>query len=477
MLGAAEPRRLVRALVITLGGDRQRAISQHLAAVGGFQVFFCPGVPSRSIRSKDGLREAAEECGLFAAPASDGSGVVGATAESTAGEPSEGHPHSYTFDNFWRDCRSISRQRAVLACLFAHVRALKHARDIPGGVDVVFEDNVRFFRHPGKSAARIRQLQAATPDAVVRLFGFGGPDSIVRELFAAAAAAPSASSQTSSPPSFPFTKFLFSRSAFRRTGVQPAVGGDADAGGGAGDDGGDDGDGSGGPDRAAGAEGGEDDHDIGTSNVGGGGGGGGGSSSSGGGGSGSARGRGVPLVWGCFAYWVHGSVLRTFLDRLRAGLPGSLLSKRNKRQKTFSVRPFDKILYDFGLPEEGEEEVDEEDKKNDDEEEEELAGREDGAAGGSGAERHHDGDSGGGGADGGGDGGGGGGGGGRGGDGIGGGVGGDHDVDQGTCGESAGGADPLAFPGGRRAHAPRRAVVTLHPCCYRAPMLPSAYAE
>jgi len=286
--GAAEPP--IRVLVITLGGDREKYIREHLEKVGGFEVYTSPGVPSRSLRTKAGLLAAAVECGLFE---EDGSRRLPAPAPDA--NVSVVNPE-YTFDDFWKDCRSINRQRAVLGCLFAHIRALKFAHSaIPGGADVVMEDNVRFLKKPFESARRIRSLQRQAPNARARLFAFGGPDSVIEELY-------SLGSKMSSTGKF--CEFLFSNSEFRRRGKSQAD-----------------------------VTGGESSAESGEIPV-----------------NTPVQGRGAPLVWGCFAYWVHPQVLSRFISQLQAGLPGSLLNKRNKRQKTFSIRPIDKILYDFGLP-------------------------------------------------------------------------------------------------------------------------------
>ena len=320
----------IRALVITLGGEREKIIRQHFEAVGGFELHFSQGVPSRSVRTKQGLKTAIDECGLFGGNSNSDTttsrGGCGGRADSSVSRGSVGDgetvtsasttsgttPEEYTFENLWRDCRSINRQRAVLACLLAHVRALKRAQEIPGGIDVIFEDNVRFLRAPLESARRIRELQKQSPDASVRLFGFGAPDSITEHLFAAAG-----KGATMAP-------FLFGRKPLQTPSV------DTDAG-----------------TQASTARG----HGVSTAS----------SEESTATGAASRESeiesepmavvRGKPLVWGCFAYWVHSLVLERFLLRLRSELPLSLLFKRNKRQKCYHIRPFDKILFEFGLPE------------------------------------------------------------------------------------------------------------------------------
>eukprot|EP00750_Incisomonas_marina_P005324 INCI13905.3.p1 GENE.INCI13905.3~~INCI13905.3.p1 ORF type:complete len:380 (+),score=47.57 INCI13905.3:237-1376(+) len=275
--------RPVRAVVITLGGERERLIREHLEQVGGFEVFFSLGVAARELRTKEGLRKAAIECGLF----DDNQQQNENTDDSDATSDGNHSRNEYDFERLWRDCRSINRQRAVLGCLLAHVRALKYANSIPGGVDVVFEDNVRFLKKPGASAARIRSLQSQSPGALVRLYGFGAPETIVKSLFTAAG-------------SHHVADFLFTPAKSQL------------------------------PDDQLHTETCSNEKCDAMSEKG--------------------LQRGAPLVWGCFAYWVHPSVLERYLHTLRAQLPTSLLHKRNKRQKTYSVRPFDKVLFDFGLP-------------------------------------------------------------------------------------------------------------------------------
>lgn len=158
--------RPLRAVVITLGGERRALMEEQFAAVGGFEADFIDGVHSRSLRRKDDLRRHLEEAELVA--------------------PGDEALHA----SMWLRCRSLNRDRAVLGCYLAHLRAMRRAVDT--GADVVFEDNVRLPASPGEAARRIRACAEASPGADLRLFGFGARAEDMRALYASASSSAAA---------------------------------------------------------------------------------------------------------------------------------------------------------------------------------------------------------------------------------------------------------------------------------------------
>ena len=136
------------AIVITLGGERKALMEAQFQSLEGFRVEYVDGIPSRSIRRKDDLRAALEEAELV--------------------QPGDDELHQA----MWLRCRSLSRDRAVLACYLAHLRAMRKAVQL--GADVIFEDNVRMpAKPPNEAARRILECVRASPHADLRLFGFG----------------------------------------------------------------------------------------------------------------------------------------------------------------------------------------------------------------------------------------------------------------------------------------------------------------
>lgn len=132
----------------------------QFAALEGFEsVEFVDGIPSRSLRRKEDLRAALEEAELV--------------------QPGDDQLHA----TMWLRCRSLSRERAVLACYLAHLRAIRQA--VQSGADVIFEDNVRMpARPPGEAARRIRACIEASPQAELRLYGFGGRKEDLEAMYA-----------------------------------------------------------------------------------------------------------------------------------------------------------------------------------------------------------------------------------------------------------------------------------------------------
>lgn len=178
-------RRKLRVLVVTLGGDRQRQIermfvddpvlSQHFEP-----PTFSPGVSSRQLRSRYSFFQAAADAGLL--PQQEWDAIQKAYADCLGMNASQSDKEQHQLDlseclrdvpvttdgrrgsttdlqlhysvEFWRKAKTLNRGRAVLACVFAHLIAMKTFVDShnktdggndsnTGGYDIILEDNVR----------------------------------------------------------------------------------------------------------------------------------------------------------------------------------------------------------------------------------------------------------------------------------------------------------------------------------------------
>lgn len=103
-----------------------------------FEVHFHPGVPSRSLRNKEGLLTAAYECGILTEDPRDTF-----LAGKKSSQPSEWNDLDYPSE-LWKKGKSLNRERSVLACLMAHLNAMRFA--VENGFDVILEDNVRMAK-------------------------------------------------------------------------------------------------------------------------------------------------------------------------------------------------------------------------------------------------------------------------------------------------------------------------------------------
>lgn len=143
-----------------MGGARQQRMIETLTPPGGaaeFEVGFAQGVSSRDLRTRSGLLSALVETGLL--PHSAATASVGTEAASVA-------------DRVWLQCRNLSRQRAVLACALAHLRAMRRA--VEEGWDLICEDNIRGPVASGEAARRIRACAEASRDAHLRYYTYSG---------------------------------------------------------------------------------------------------------------------------------------------------------------------------------------------------------------------------------------------------------------------------------------------------------------
>ncbi len=157
-------RRKLRVLVITLGGDRQQKIEDMFGDPIMKEHFekptFSMGVSSRHIRNRINFINTAYAAGLL--PKQEWKAVM----DSVEDKRYEGQPTERFFDclddvpvtkgrqgsrediqlhytvELWRKSKAINRDRSVLACVFAHLIAMKKFCG-DGTFDLILEDNVR----------------------------------------------------------------------------------------------------------------------------------------------------------------------------------------------------------------------------------------------------------------------------------------------------------------------------------------------
>ena len=172
--------RKLRVLVITLGGDRQQKIEDMFSDPTMRKHFekptFSMGVSSRHIRNRFNFIKVAYEAGLL--PEKEWRAVL----ESVEDRRYEGQPTERFFDclegievtqgrhgsrediklhytvELWRKAKAINRSRSVLACVFAHLIAMKKFVE-DGNFDLILEDNVR--TDPKSCAQRVWESRNA----------------------------------------------------------------------------------------------------------------------------------------------------------------------------------------------------------------------------------------------------------------------------------------------------------------------------
>lgn len=146
----------LRILCITLGGIRQERMERIFSNSPDFQVSFVSGIQQRQLRSRKGLIDALTSVNLLPTPSD-------ATKE----------------EECWRAMRHLNRDRAVLACTLAHLKAM--AICAQEDYDVICEDSICGPVESGIAAQRLRTMIAATPDADVRYFAYGGRATEIRQ--------------------------------------------------------------------------------------------------------------------------------------------------------------------------------------------------------------------------------------------------------------------------------------------------------
>lgn len=170
--GTTRPRsrRKLRPLVITMGGARQESLDQMFAFMSNdFEApVFSPGIPSRSLRNRFEFLRTAHEVGLI--PDAEWEAVEAAqnlpeyqlhpnrmfeclnNVPVTPGRKgSEQDIKLHYSMELWQKAKGLNRGRATMACLLAHLRAMKKC--VEEGYDIILEDNVR--APPDECAKRI----------------------------------------------------------------------------------------------------------------------------------------------------------------------------------------------------------------------------------------------------------------------------------------------------------------------------------
>lgn len=157
-------RRKLKALIITMPGSARKAHMEALFGHPRMREYFEPpafsdGIVSRQLKNRFGCLSAAREAGLIPDhewevlertfhdkdyPNSDPERYLDCLQDvpvlpGRRGSPNDAKLH-YSVE-LWRKAKTINRGRAVMACTFAHLIALKryHAE----GFDIMLEDNVR----------------------------------------------------------------------------------------------------------------------------------------------------------------------------------------------------------------------------------------------------------------------------------------------------------------------------------------------
>lgn len=174
----------IRVLVISLGGERKQRMAQVLSGCDDFEVGFSEGVSARELRTRDGLLKAFVDTGLIDGTSLDPGHFVRVAEQlprargDSEGKRADDDPSDSsastisTAERTWLSCRHLSRERAVLACCLAHLRAMRRAVD--EGWDVILEDNCRGPVSSGEAARRIRACAMASPDADLRYYSYSG---------------------------------------------------------------------------------------------------------------------------------------------------------------------------------------------------------------------------------------------------------------------------------------------------------------
>lgn len=163
-------RRKLRTLVISMGGERQELMEQMFETMkDDFEPpVFSPGIPSRSLRNRYEFLKTAHEVGLV--PDNEWQAIQSAHVDPryrqhperfweclndvpvTTGRRGSKHDVKLHYAReLWQKAKALNRGRATMACLLAHLRAMKLC--VKEGFDFILEDNVR--APPEECAQRI----------------------------------------------------------------------------------------------------------------------------------------------------------------------------------------------------------------------------------------------------------------------------------------------------------------------------------
>ncbi|CAJ1962939.1 unnamed protein product [Cylindrotheca closterium] len=157
-----QQKRKLKVLVITMGGDRQENIKALFDRLQrDFEPpVFSPGVSARDLRKRYDFFEIANEVGIIPPPEweaiRDGQATYSLQKITetfwdclegipiTKGRWGSQHDQSLHYSvELWRKAKTINRGRSVLACTFAHLRAMKTFVKDGSSFDLILEDNVR----------------------------------------------------------------------------------------------------------------------------------------------------------------------------------------------------------------------------------------------------------------------------------------------------------------------------------------------
>jgi len=159
----------IKVLCITLGGERQAAITSMFGDHPDFAVSFHTGIESRSLSSKKGLLTSCYKAGILS---EDPALTIFADPPVASSQQGEWTDMDYPLE-LWKKGKYLARERSVLACLLAHLTAQRFAVD--NGFDVIIEDNVRTLSDLTLLAAIMRQFIKDSASSECRFFGYLGP--------------------------------------------------------------------------------------------------------------------------------------------------------------------------------------------------------------------------------------------------------------------------------------------------------------
>jgi len=154
----------IKVLIITLGGERKRILEDMFGSEtfqDDFDVDFSPGIHQRELRNRVGVLKYAHLAGVLPQEEWDalepvimdesrvGSFDIG-NILSNAGvkinedrKGSDNEKKLYFAEELWRKAKTLARDRAVLACTFAHLIAMK--RSIEEGFDSKSRNFLRIY--------------------------------------------------------------------------------------------------------------------------------------------------------------------------------------------------------------------------------------------------------------------------------------------------------------------------------------------
>jgi hypothetical protein len=151
-------RRKLRVLILSMGGERRRILEDLFASSVVSESWepptFCPGVPSRELRTRALLWQHLKSAGILPPaewefveeyehhhPQKDEDAYSQVPIDPLRRGNAQDVAVPYAVE-FWRKAKTINRGRSVLACALAHLRALRQLTH--EHFDVLLEDNVRF---------------------------------------------------------------------------------------------------------------------------------------------------------------------------------------------------------------------------------------------------------------------------------------------------------------------------------------------